>query len=202
LRLMSRNAVAVRVQATRRLLAQHSHSIRNKTTQRIPFGRSPPGLGPSVGPTCVRLAATAAARASVASAATDRGQVERRPGRRCRRGPHASSHVEVRRKQLSQLRSDPPRNSWIGERSSLSTLAVENLGRQYDVLRSLVGASVAVQRPMLSAGILKALNSTPSRVCTRRPASTGRVRYSSANRRTRSCRRTGIEVASEIRTRR
>ena len=38
------------------------------------------------------------------------------------------------------------------------TLAIENGNRQYDFLRSVVGASLAVGRPFLSAQVLKALN--------------------------------------------
>jgi hypothetical protein len=37
-------------------------------------------------------------------------------------------------------------------------LEVENGSRQYDFLRSIVGASLAVERPFLSGSIIKALN--------------------------------------------
>jgi hypothetical protein len=38
------------------------------------------------------------------------------------------------------------------------TLEVENGSRQYDFLRSIVGASLAVERPFLSGHVIKALN--------------------------------------------
>jgi hypothetical protein len=56
------------------------------------------------------------------------------------------------------------------------SLEISNGNRQYDFLRSIVVSSLAMGRPFLSQHVIKALNSTRSRVFTRMLANTDRVR--------------------------